>query len=66
MMISQWCSIDKNRFCQEKECQGCHIFYSHILALSKTWVNPSKDLTLVNSGSVLAKSLGISRAQQPV
>jgi hypothetical protein len=26
-MIGQWCKINKNKFCQENDCQGCQINY---------------------------------------
>ena len=66
MMIGQWCSIDTNKFCQEMECQGCQIYYSHLVGHNKTDVHPVKAIALLNSGPVLAKPPDISRTTQPV
>ena len=26
-MKGQWCTIDKNKFCQENDCKGCQVNY---------------------------------------
>lgn len=60
MMIGQWCDINKDKFCQERECQGCQIYYQHLLELEKVCEYPAKSLVSTNSLAVPIKASSFS------
>ena len=49
-MIGQWCRIDKNKFCQERDCRECQLNY-----FDNVWIEDRPVWNKTDIGSVISR-----------
>ena len=49
-MIGQWCRIDQNKFCQERDCRECQLNYS-----DDGWIEYQPACNKTDIGSVISR-----------